>query len=58
MEIKERKMKDVNKCCPKNFVICPLKYIKAIPIHYNILKENLSLKDNKSISMYTTRSPA
>jgi hypothetical protein len=49
MEFKERKMKSVNKSCPKNFVICPLKYIKAIPNHYVILKENLSLKGNKSI---------
>ena len=57
MEIKERKMNNVNQCYPKTFVICPLKCIKAIPIHYVILKGNLSLKGNKSISMYTTRSP-
>ena len=49
MEIKEREMKDMNKCCPKNFIFRPLKYIKAIPNQYVILKENLSPKGNKSI---------
>ena len=52
MEIKERKMKDMNKCCPKNFAICPLKYIKAIPNHYVILKENLRLKGHKSMYLH------
>jgi hypothetical protein len=35
----------------------PLKSIKIMQIHYVILKENLNLKGNKSMSMYTTRSP-
>jgi hypothetical protein len=31
--------------------------MKAMQIHYVIPNENLSLKGNKSKSMYTTRSP-
>jgi hypothetical protein len=31
----------------ETLVICPLKCIKTIQIHYVILNENLSLKSNK-----------
>jgi hypothetical protein len=48
MEIKAREMNNANQCHPKTFVICPLKCIKAIPIHYVIFTENPSLKSNKA----------
>ena len=47
MGIKERKMNNVNQGYPKTFVICPLKCIQALQIHYVILHENLSLKGSK-----------